>query len=149
MVVNPAVITEGKIFINIPGSTPVGQSVGQFECIDLTTGQKLYTANGSVSGVIHIPGNTFIQANTGTQEGGIVALESSYGSTYTTYLYGTQGSYWNYYDPLTGTLVMQINNATSAKLIDGTVLAFGAGTITGQTGSYVYRWNLTSVALAQ
>jgi hypothetical protein len=145
--VNFAYITQGKVFVNVPGTLPVGGVVGQFRCYDLATGQVLYTANGSVTGVIHVPGNALMQnTNAAAQNQSAVILESSFGSDYTSYLYGTQGSNWNYYDPLTGTLVITFVNATSSRPIDGTVLAFGAGTITGQTGRYVYRWNMTSVA---
>ena len=59
-----------------------------------------------------------------------VLLDNSYGSDYTSYVYGTATvsgvTYWNYYDPLTGNLMTQLANASTARLIDGTVLAFGA-----------------------
>jgi hypothetical protein len=101
----------------------------------------MYTANGSISYGIHTPLSTFAQA--GLSPTLNVVLPSSYGSSYTPYLFGTATvngiTYWNYYDPATGTLVNQIANASAARLIDGTVLAFGA-----QNG-YVYRWNMTSV----
>jgi len=148
------VVMDGKVFTNIPlpviSTAAFGSSVNQFRCIDQTTGQVLYVANGSISGGIHLPGSEYAQTNVATQEGGIVVLPSSYGSYQYSYLYGTATvagiTYWNYYDPMTGTLVRQISNCSSARLIDGTVLAFGAAnspTILG--GSYVYRWNLTSV----
>ena len=69
--------------------------------------------------------------------------------TSTPYLYGTvtvtESPIGITMIPLQGHLLRQIANASSARLIDGTVLAFGAGTVTGQTGRYVYRWNMTSV----
>ena len=72
-----------------------------------------------------------------------VVLESSYGHDYSSYLFGTVAvngiTYWNYYDPLTGALMRQLANAQSARLIDGTVLAFGA------SNGYVYRWNMSNV----
>jgi hypothetical protein len=70
------------------------------------------------------------------------------------YLWGTatiNGSvYWNYYDALTGALIRQYNNCGSARLIDGSVLAFGTQTLVSTTDTalngYVYEWNMTSVA---
>ena len=48
---NPTcVILDGKVYINIPNSG------GMFECLDETTGKILYTASGSVSNGIHLPG---------------------------------------------------------------------------------------------
>ena len=143
--VNQLVTTEGKIFVNIPNTTPNGQVIGQFRCYDLSTGQVLYTANGSITNGVHVPGNTYAQASYDAS----VLLANSYGSDYTSYLWGSvvvNGiTYWNYYDPLTGVLVRQINNASAAQLVDGTELAFGAGKPTGQTQGYIYRWNMTSV----
>jgi hypothetical protein len=136
---NTVVVMDGKVFTNIPNTTPIGQVFGQFRCFDEATGQLLYTANGSVSNGIHLPGSTYQQANLDPS----VLLASSYGSYQYPYVFGTATVngvvYWNYYDPLTGTLVRQIANASSARLIDGTVLAFGAA------NGYVYRWNMTSV----
>ncbi|MGD6809771.1 MAG: PQQ-binding-like beta-propeller repeat protein [Candidatus Bathyarchaeia archaeon] len=136
---NTVVVMDGKVFTNIPNTTPIGQVFGQFRCFDEATGQLLYTANGSVSNGIHLPGSTYQQSNLDPS----VLLASSYGSYQYPYVFGTATVngvvYWNYYDPLTGTLVRQIANASSARLIDGTVLAFGAA------NGYVYRWNMTSV----
>jgi hypothetical protein len=136
---NNIVVMDGKVFTNIPNTTPYGSALGQFQCIDESTGQVMYTVNGSVTAGIHIPGSTYQQSNFDAS----VLLESSFGSYFTSYLFGTVAvngvTYWNYYDPLTGTLIRQISNASSARLIDGTVLAFGAA------NNRVYRWNLTSV----
>jgi len=85
------VIMAGKLFVDIPNS-------GQFECVDLTTGEVLYTADGSINYGIHLPGNPFAQANLDPS----VLLESSYGATPTPYLLGTSGGTWKYYDPQTG-----------------------------------------------
>jgi hypothetical protein len=147
--VNPSVVMEGKVYQNIlygatGSATTLGAPFGQFRCFDLTTGKLLYTANGSISAGIHIPGNTYTQAGTAVAVGEVpTLLASSYGHDYTSYLFGTATvngiAYWNYYDPLTGTLMLQIANASSARLIDGDVLAFGA------SNGYVYRWNMTSV----
>jgi hypothetical protein len=147
--VNPAVITQGKVFVNIPygtgtAPTPYGTPFGIFRCFDLTTGQLMYTANGSITCGIHLPGNTYAQSATAVAVGETATLlASSYGSDYSSYLFGTNTvngiAYWNYYDPATGALMMQISNASAARLIDGTALAFGA------SSGYVYRWNMTSV----
>jgi hypothetical protein len=139
------VIMEGKVYVNIPNTTPVGQSFGQFQCFDEATGKLLYTANGSITNGIHFNlYSEYIQSNTATQEGGLVLLPNSYGSYQYPMLYGTVSvggiTYWNYYDTHTGTLLRQLRNATSARLIDGTVLAYGVSSTYG-----VFRWNLTSV----
>jgi hypothetical protein len=136
---NTVVVMDGKVFVNIPNTTPFGQAFGQFQCFDEATGKLMYTANGSVTNVIHIPGSTYQQSNLDAS----VLLASSYGSNFSPYLFGTVAvngtTYWNYYDPFTGYLLRQITNASSARLVDGTVLAFGAA------NNQVYRWNMTSV----
>jgi hypothetical protein len=136
---------KGKAFLNILNTNPT-----QFRCIDQSTGEVLYQKNGSITCGIHLPGSTYQQSGSAVAVGEVpTLLESSYGSYQQQYLYGSSTvsgvSYWNYYDVLTGDLQRQIANATGARLIDGTVLAFGVGTITGQTGRYVFRWNMTSV----
>ena len=150
--VTQTVITEGKAFVNIPetsngaGTLPFGQAFGIFRCFDLKTGQVLYTANGTITSVIHVPGNAFTQNTNANQ----VELASSYGSDYASYLFGTvvvSGiTYWNYYDPATGLLLRQLSNASAAQLVDGTILAFGSGVLPGSSNGYVYRWNMTNVA---
>ncbi|MGD6810133.1 MAG: PQQ-binding-like beta-propeller repeat protein [Candidatus Bathyarchaeia archaeon] len=150
---NPScVIMEGKVFINIPNSG------GQFQCIDQTSGEVLYTASGTINNGIHLPGNPFAQGNLDPS----VVLASSYGAIPTPYVLGTSGSSWNYYDPLTGTLLKSIVNATessianrtnpsyynynpatsyrwSFKLIDGTSLAYGVASGT------LFAWNMSKV----
>jgi hypothetical protein len=148
---NPTcVIMEGKVYMNIPNSG------GQFQCIDETTGKVLFNASGSISNGIHLPGNPFAQANLDPS----VVLASSYGAIPTPYLFGTSGTTWNYYDPITGTLMRSIVNATNSvanttnpsyyayqsssyynsyKLVDGTNLAYGV--IRGT----MFAWDLTKV----
>ena len=144
------VIMEGKVFINIPNS-------GQFACIDETTGEVLYMADGSINNGIHLPGNPFAQAGLDPS----VVLASSYGAIPTPYLLGTSGTTWKYYDPLTGTLVRTLTNATwssvanknnpgywnylgtsyywNFKIVDGTNLAFGSARGT------LFAWDLSKV----
>ncbi len=122
------VIMEGKLFTNIPNA-------GKFECIDLATGKVLYTASGSISGAWHINYGGAIQASMDPS----VSLESSYGNSPVPYLFGTSGTTWNLYDPLTGTLMRSIVNASSARPIEYTWLAFGV-----QSGR-LYRWNYSKV----
>ena len=149
------VVMDGKVFTNIflpaLSTAAFGSSVTQFQCFDESTGKVLYIANGSISYGIHMPGSEYAQSNTATQEGGLVVLPNSYGAYQYPYLWGSATisgiTYWNYYDALTGTLIRQISNCSSARLVDGTILGFGAAnspTILG--GAYLYRWNLTSVA---
>jgi len=157
-----SVVLDGKVFINIPNTTPAGQAVGQFRCIDETTGKVLYTANGSISNGIHLPGNEFAQSGAGYDPS--VVLANSYGAVPTAYLFGISGSTWNFYDPLSGTLLRSITGAStgsksvisnptasgtyyekdsyrfSYKLIDGTNNVYGVDNGT------LYMWNLTRVA---
>ena len=103
------VVMDGNVYTNIPNTTPVGQPVGQFRCINEATGQVMYQVNGSITYGIHLPGNTYQQSTAvSTSEGGLVTLPSSSGSLRLPYLWGSvtfNGSvYWNYYDPLTGAL---------------------------------------------
>lgn len=141
-------ITHGKLYINVPNTTPLGQTYGQFKCIDLATGKVLYTANGSITGSIKFPGNAGIQ--TYLSPTGNVDLGSSYGNSPTPYLFGTATIggivYWNFYDPFTGVLLRQISNCSSARLIDGSNMAFGAANSPAVLGGrYVYAWNLSKV----
>ncbi len=122
------VILEGKLFTNIP-------STSMFECIDLATGEVVYTANGSISGAWHINYGGAIQASLDPS----VSLESSYGNSPVPYLFGTSGTTWNFYDPLTGSLRRTLTNCSSARPIEYTWLAFGV-----QSGR-LYRWNYSNV----
>jgi hypothetical protein len=130
-----AVIMEGKVFVNVPNTTPVGSAVGQFRCFDLTTGRVLYTANGSITAGLHTPGNAYSQGSYDPT----VVLASSYGSIPTPYLYGTSGTTWNYYDPFTGTLVRSIFNCSSAQLVEGTNSAYGVAS------GKLFAWNMSKV----
>ncbi len=125
-----AVMMEGRAYVAVPNTNPA-----QFECIDLTSGEVLYKAAGSISGGVHVPGNAYTQSGYDAS----VVLASSYGSIPTPYLYGTSGTTWNYYDPYTGTLMRSIVNASSAKLVDGTPMAYGVA------GGYYYAWNMSKV----
>jgi hypothetical protein len=148
-------IMDNKVCMNLPNTQPSGQSFGQFRCFDLTTGQVLYTANGTINYGLHVPGNSYTQSATSVALGeATVVLPNSFGAQYSPYLYGTATiagvNYWNYYDPLTGVLIRQINNCSTARLLDGTELAYGAQspTATGVNpalNGYVFRWNMTSV----
>jgi hypothetical protein len=135
-----ATIMAGKVFMNIPNEN-------NFECIDLATGEILYTAPGQITMGIHLPGNPYAQSLLATP-GQTTVFLSSYGNSPTSYLFSsggrllTPGGTWNYYDPFTGTLMMSIANASTASyvLIDGTNLAYGT-TLDGQ----LFAWNLEKV----
>jgi hypothetical protein len=135
-----ATIMDGKAFINMPNEN-------NFECIDLATGEILYTAPGQINNGIHLPGNPYAQSLLATP-GQTTVFLSSYGNSPTSYLFSTggsllaSGSTWNYYDPFTGTLMMSIANASAASyyLVDGTNLAYGT-TRDGQ----LFAWNLSKV----
>ncbi|MGD0406544.1 MAG: PQQ-binding-like beta-propeller repeat protein [Candidatus Bathyarchaeia archaeon] len=126
-----SVIIDGKVFINIPNA-------GKFECINETTGEVLYTAAGSISYGIHLPGNPFAQAYLDSS----VVLNNSYGAIPTPYLFGTSGTTWNYYDPLTGTLMKSIANApVFYKLVDGTNFAYEVTT----DYKHLIAWDISKV----
>jgi hypothetical protein len=109
-----AVVIQGKLIRNIPN--------GQFECIDLTSGEVLYKASGTISCGIHLPGNPFAQAGLDPS----VVLASSMGNYVTPYLFATSGTTWNYYDPFDGTVKRSLSNGGFGfKLVDGTNFAYG------------------------
>jgi hypothetical protein len=126
------VVIAGKLYVNI-------ESNDKFECIDLATGQVLYTAAGTISYGFHFPKTAYAQ--TDDSPTGNVVLESSYGSNYQAVLFG--GSL-NCYDPFTGKLLQSISNVSSARYVDGTPLAFG---VRGTAPNYtLFRWNLTQLS---
>jgi hypothetical protein len=135
-----ATIMGGKLFMNIPNEN-------NFGCIDLATGEILYTAPGQITNGIHLPGNPYAQSLLATPGQTTVYLQS-YGNSPTSYLFSSggallsPGNIWNYYDPFTGTLMMSIANASTASyyLIDGTNLAYGT-TLDGQ----LFAWDLEKV----
>jgi len=151
------VIMDGKVFYNIPSyslaaTATTSTTTDRFVCIDEATGKVLYIANGLFEHGIHLPNllGAYQQAASAVAANETeVLLESSYGSYKFSYLWGSNSfngtTYWNYYDVFTGTLRYQYRNASSANLIDGTVLAFGAGNLPGETKPSVYRWNMTQV----
>jgi outer membrane protein assembly factor BamB len=122
------VVMAGKVYANVP-------STNTFKCIDLATGEELYTASGSITCGIHLPGNAAYQSNNDPS----VVLASSYGSTPTAYLYQASGTTWNYYNPLTGAIVRSLSNCSSARLVDGTNLAYGAAS------GNLFAWNMSKV----
>ncbi len=133
-----SVVIGGKLFVNL-------ENTGKFECVDLATGEVLYTADGSFSYGLHVPGTAYQQA--GASPSGNVVLQSSYGNAYTSYLFGTSGSTWNYYDFFTGRLTRSIVNASgisSYYLVDGTPLAYA---ITGVAPNQnLVGWNMTKLS---
>jgi len=148
------VIMDGMVYINVPNTQPYANAFPKFECINEATGQIMYVANGSITCGIHLPGSTYQQSSTAVAVNqSITLLASSFGSFVYPYLWGTVtvggNVYWNYYDAMTGNLMISIKNAGNARLIDGTVLAFGAQAPTTVTDTalngYLYRWNMTSV----
>ena len=133
-----SVVLDGKVFVNI-------EYTNTFECINLATGTVLYKANGQISYGLHLPQNAYRQS--GYSSTGNVVLESSYGSTPIAYLFGTSGTAWNYYDPMTGNLVQSITNVSAAsyRLIDGSPIAYGiTGTVPKQN---LVEWNLTRMSV--
>jgi hypothetical protein len=135
-----ATIMDGKVFINIPNEY-------KFECIDLTTGQILYTAPGQITCGIHLPGNPFAQ-NMLSTPGQTPVVLASYGNSPTSYLFSAGGALllagntWNYYDPTTGALLISIENVSVASyyLVDGSNMVYGT-TLAGQ----LFAWNMSQV----
>ena len=141
-----AVIMAGKVFTNLPNTN-------EFECIDLTTGNVLYTMPGQIHGGLDMPGNAYAQ----NRNNNSVVLANSFGAAPTSYLFGTDGNImagtyttkWNFYNPYTGTLMQSISNVTASilaplmayQLIDGTPLAYG---ITGDFTS-LFAWDMSKV----
>jgi hypothetical protein len=127
-----SVIIAGKLYVNI-------EAADKFKCIDLATGEVLYTTDGTISYGFHIPKTAYAQ--TDDSPTGNVVLESSYGSNLQAVLFG--GSL-NCYDPFTGKLLQSISNVSSAKYVDGSPIAFGVkGTAPNFT---LFRWNLTALS---
>jgi len=127
-----SVIIAGKLYVNI-------ENAGKFECIDLATGEVLYTADGTIAYGFHIPKSAYTQ--TDDSPTGNVVLESSFGSNLQAVLFGGA---LNCYDPFTGKLLQSISNVSSARYIDGSPLAFG---VRGTAPNYtLFRWNLTALS---
>jgi hypothetical protein len=124
-----AIVMYGKVFYNIPN--------GQFQCVDLASGEILYTVDGSVTCGIHLPGNPYVQSILDPS----VVLKSSFGSALGTYIFERSGTKWNYRDILTGKIVRSLANASYsyAQMIDGTNLAYGI-----RSGK-LFAWDLSKV----
>jgi hypothetical protein len=126
------VVMDGKVFANIPNTNT-------FECIDLTTGEIMYTASGSIDGGIHLPGNAYAQSSLDSS----VVLNSSFGAGITPYLFESTGTTWNFYDTFTGTLMRSISNVSASgyccRLVDGTPFAYGT------SGFNLFGWNMSKV----
>jgi outer membrane protein assembly factor BamB len=140
------VIMYGRIFHNLADGSG-------FECIDLVTGQKLWTRTGTtINSGVHLPGNAFAQGSRNTEETGVV-LEASFGATPVGALFQNAGTTWNYYDIIGGKLLYSFANVSSTAqwLIDGTPLVYGYynrdwNTTTDKWNvARVYCWNLTKV----
>jgi hypothetical protein len=121
------VIMDGKVFAYLDEpSLNTGNRKNQFICIDMATGELLYTADGIIKNGVHLPGNASVQQTTERYN---VVLESSFGSSPQPYLFGINGTTWNYYDPFDGAVKYSIVNCTAAltrgyQLIDGTNLVY-------------------------
>jgi len=138
-------ILSGKVYI--PFST-----TGTFQCFDLATGKLVFNTTGSISAAINLPGSDYAQA-TGTYGATGVELGASFGNTPSPMLFGSTGSSWNYYDPLSGKLMKTITNVTASgyTMTDGSSLVWGY-TMTGfnltsyaYNTFYVWEWNYTKV----
>jgi outer membrane protein assembly factor BamB len=108
---SPGLIVMGQLFYNVGTN---------FKCVDLRTGEVVYTAAGSISRAeIVRPSN--LQAGT----------EQTQGTTPTPYLWGSSGTTWTRYDAFTGSLL---------QTITGVPTATGPGGTTGVTGTVSVTW---------
>ncbi len=109
-----SVIIQGQLIRNIPNA--------KFECVDLATGKVSYTASGTITCGLHLPGNPYAQSMMDPS----VVLASSMGSYVTPYLLEMSGTTWKYYDPFDGSVKRSISNCSSGfRVVDGTNLAYG------------------------
>ena len=91
-----ATIMDGKVFVNIPNEN-------EFECIDLTTGQVLYTATGQITCGLHLPGNPYAQSHSCHARSNDSSSPYSYGNSPTSYLFAGGSSHldpWHYMELL-------------------------------------------------
>jgi outer membrane protein assembly factor BamB len=114
------VIMNGKLFHNLADRSG-------FECIDLVTGEKLWTRTGATYNCgIHLPGNALSQGSRNSEDTGVV-LEASFGSTPVGALFSNSGTSWYYYEINAGKQLYAFNNVSSTTqyLVDGTPLVYG------------------------
>jgi hypothetical protein len=140
------VIMNGRLFRNLADGTG-------FECIDLVTGQKLWTrSGGAITSGIHLPGNAYSQASRNAEDTGVV-LAASHGAYPQPCLFQAAGTTWNYYDIIGGKLLYSFTNVSSTTqyLVDGTPLVYGSYTRDWNPSTnkfdvaQVYCWNMTKV----
>ena len=132
----PPIIMAGKVYYNIPGT--------MFRCVDLRTGEILYTANGTVTLGHHLRSGGSATVPEQTESASPVGSLWELGSTQ-----------WKQYNPLTGTLLRTISNVPSTLLprwtegseIVYTIHYWGFNTTIPNklAGNYLVKWNLTKV----
>jgi hypothetical protein len=126
------IIMNGRLFHNLADGSG-------FECIDLVTGEILWTRTGAtINSGIHLPGNAYEQSTSSrTGEDVGIVLEASFGATPKPALFQASGRTWNYYDIISGKLLSTFTNVTSTSqyLVDGTPLVYG---------HYQQNWNVST-----
>ena len=137
----PTIIMAGKLYNNDAGSSPA-----TFSCVDLRTGEKLWTMPGSITFGQHLrlqPGATTAEqiATTATRA----------------YLWSLATTEWKQYDAVTGVLLRTITNVppgatAKARFSDGSEIVYApqvSGFNTTIPNRYavnrVIKWNLTMV----
>jgi hypothetical protein len=117
-------IMHGKVFVNdVAGGT--------FSCYDLRTGEKKYTATGSITNAWHSMADY--------EQPGVPRIATS--SVYP-YLWGVSSSSWKLYEPTTGAATVTITNVPSDLS--------GQRFLEGDTVVYMKqmaKWNTTAVPL--
>jgi hypothetical protein len=129
------IILDGKIYQTDPYNTT------NFECVDLRTGQRLWSVPGSVTNAWRI--DPWYQTAAQSNEGSILE-----------YLWGTSGTNWIAYNPFNGAVARTLTNAPSDSITidwaDGSDIVWvtqAGGFNTTRPLGYAYlnliKWNYT------
>jgi hypothetical protein len=97
---SPTIVMNGKVYMNMPGNT--------FQCVDLRTGELLYTASGALSIGQHVRAATVLyDAARHTYETQAADMQP--------FLWEFGAAQWKRYDPLNGALLQTITNVPNTR----------------------------------
>jgi len=144
----PPIVMQGKLYYNLYPATP---PLPGFACVDLRTGETLYTQEAKGPGSIIVSLTGFGQLEARPAEGYprlamgqiyIPETPNQHGGI--PYLWTTSGPRWDCYDAITGAYLYSLNNTI------GTTTTFGpSGEILGYTlsggGKWLAMWNSSKV----
>ena len=136
----PAIIISGKLYCNDAGSSPA-----TFSCVDLRTGEKLWTAPGTVTIGQHLQGSA-----------SSTTLEQTANAATRAILWGLETSQWKQYNPFNGAVLRTITNvpagaSSKSRWSDGSEIVYAAQNsgFNATTGRFAVnnfiKWNLTMV----